>query len=74
MKHTTQLEKDNLNYAYFHIRILERNGVVGGCMAIINISGDIFEVGASILHPKNFYALEYPTSLVPPLKKLPLPL
>ncbi|PON64211.1 Prenylcysteine oxidase [Trema orientale] len=66
MKHTTQLEKYNLNYAYFHIRIFKRNGVVGGRMAIVNVSGDIFEAGASILHPKNFYALEYTTSLVPP--------
>lgn len=43
----------------FSIRIFERNGVVGGRMAIVNVSGEIFEAGASILHPKNFYAVNY---------------
>ncbi|XP_062149004.1 farnesylcysteine lyase [Alnus glutinosa] len=43
----------------FSIRIFERNGVVGGRMATVNVSGEIFEAGASILHPKNFYALNY---------------
>lgn len=43
----------------FSIQIFERNGVVGGRMATVNVSGDIFEAGASILHPKNFHALNY---------------
>lgn len=45
--------------ADFNIRIFERNGVVGGRMATVNVSGDVFEAGASILHPKNLYALQY---------------
>ncbi|KAB9653249.1 hypothetical protein FH972_027054 [Carpinus fangiana] len=47
----------------FSIQIFERNGVVGGRMATVNVSGDIFEAGASVLHPKNFYALNYTQSL-----------
>ncbi|KAM5577854.1 farnesylcysteine lyase [Rosa sericea] len=41
------------------IRMFERNGVVGGRMATVNVSGEFFEAGASILHPKNFYAVNY---------------
>lgn len=41
------------------IRMFERNGVVGGRMATVNVAGDTFEAGASILHPKNFHALNY---------------
>ncbi|KAJ8561394.1 hypothetical protein K7X08_027584 [Anisodus acutangulus] len=41
------------------IRILERNDVVGGRMATVTISGQTFEAGASILHPKNYHALNY---------------
>ncbi|KAF4349804.1 hypothetical protein F8388_001082 [Cannabis sativa] len=43
----------------FHIRIFERNDVVGGRTATVNVSGDFFEAGASILHPKNFHTLNY---------------
>lgn len=43
----------------FTIRIFERNGVVGGRTATVNISGEIFEAGASILHPKNFHARDF---------------
>ncbi|CAB4277878.1 unnamed protein product [Prunus armeniaca] len=43
----------------FTIRIFERNGVVGGRMAIVNVSGQTFEAGASILHPRNLHALSY---------------
>lgn len=28
-------------------------------MATVNVAGDTFEAGASILHPKNFHALNY---------------
>ncbi|KAL8166308.1 hypothetical protein V2J09_007807 [Rumex salicifolius] len=38
------------------IHIFERNAVVGGRMATINLAGEIFEAGASILHPKNYHA------------------
>ncbi|KAK4256821.1 hypothetical protein QN277_006497 [Acacia crassicarpa] len=41
------------------IQMLERNGLVGGRMATVNVAGDTFEAGASILHPKNFHALNY---------------
>ncbi|XP_008227553.1 PREDICTED: farnesylcysteine lyase [Prunus mume] len=43
----------------FTIRIFERNGVVGGRMATVNVSGQTFEAGASILHPRNLHALNY---------------
>lgn len=41
------------------IRIFERRGVVGGRMATVTVGGDTFEAGASILHPKNFHALNF---------------
>ncbi|XP_076902883.1 farnesylcysteine lyase-like [Bidens hawaiensis] len=42
-----------------HIRIFERHPVVGGRMATVTIAGDTFEAGASILHPKNYHALNF---------------
>lgn len=41
------------------IRIFERHGVVGGRMATVSVAGETFEAGASILHPKNYHALEF---------------
>ncbi|GMG99825.1 hypothetical protein Nepgr_001665 [Nepenthes gracilis] len=41
------------------IRIFERNGVVGGRMATVTVANEIFEAGASILHPKNYHALNF---------------
>lgn len=41
------------------IRVFERNGIVGGRIATVNVSGEIFEAGASILHPKNLHAVNY---------------
>ncbi|XP_009796980.1 farnesylcysteine lyase [Nicotiana sylvestris] len=41
------------------IRIFERHEAVGGRMATVTISGETFEAGASILHPKNYHALNY---------------
>ncbi|XP_070041692.1 farnesylcysteine lyase [Nicotiana tomentosiformis] len=41
------------------IRIFERHDAVGGRMATVTISGETFEAGASILHPKNYHALNY---------------
>ncbi|KAF7834126.1 Farnesylcysteine lyase [Senna tora] len=41
------------------IRMFERNDVVGGRMATVNVAGETFEAGASILHPKNYHARNY---------------
>ncbi|CAA0819518.1 Farnesylcysteine lyase [Striga hermonthica] len=41
------------------ITIFERNGVVGGRMATVTISGETFEAGGSILHPKNYHVSNY---------------
>uniref|UniRef100_A0A5B7BD05 Putative Farnesylcysteine lyase n=1 Tax=Davidia involucrata TaxID=16924 RepID=A0A5B7BD05_DAVIN len=41
------------------IQIFERNGVVGGRMATVSVAGEMFEAGASILHPKNYHALNF---------------
>ncbi|KAL5982745.1 hypothetical protein ACLOJK_016821 [Asimina triloba] len=41
------------------IRIFEKRGRVGGRMATVSIAGDTFEAGASIIHPKNFHALNF---------------
>ncbi|XP_043711496.1 farnesylcysteine lyase-like [Telopea speciosissima] len=45
------------------IRIFERHQIVGGRMATVSIGGDTFEAGASILHPKNYHALNFTKSL-----------
>ncbi|KAK3411363.1 hypothetical protein EUGRSUZ_I00123 [Eucalyptus grandis] len=45
--------------ASISIRVFERHGVVGGRMARVNVGGDSFEAGGSILHPKNYYALNF---------------
>ncbi|GKV05095.1 hypothetical protein SLEP1_g17139 [Rubroshorea leprosula] len=45
------------------IRIFERSGVVGGRMATVSVAGDTFEAGASILHSKNYHAVNF-TQLV----------
>ncbi|KAI4317379.1 hypothetical protein L6164_025251 [Bauhinia variegata] len=42
-----------------NIRMFERNGVVGGRIATVTVAGETFEAGASILHPKNFHAVNY---------------
>ncbi|GLJ44512.1 hypothetical protein SUGI_0934390 [Cryptomeria japonica] len=41
------------------IHVFERNSVVGGRMAMVELGGDKFEAGGSILHPKNLYTLQY---------------
>lgn len=41
------------------IRIFERHDIVGGRTATVTIAGETFEAGASILHPKNYHALNY---------------
>ncbi|PHU01181.1 Farnesylcysteine lyase [Capsicum chinense] len=41
------------------IRIFERHNIIGGRTAAVTLSNEIFEAGASILHPKNYHALNY---------------
>ncbi|KAL8096413.1 hypothetical protein AgCh_037397 [Apium graveolens] len=41
------------------IHIFDRSDVVGGRMATVTIAGDTFEAGASILHPKNYHAVNF---------------
>ncbi|KAK1413512.1 hypothetical protein QVD17_35286 [Tagetes erecta] len=41
------------------IRIFERHTVVGGRMATVTIAGETFEAGGTILHPKNYHALNF---------------
>nr|XP_043609427.1 farnesylcysteine lyase [Erigeron canadensis] len=41
------------------IRMFERHHIIGGRMATVTISGETFEAGASILHPKNYHALNF---------------
>ncbi|MFS7996033.1 putative oxidoreductase [Helianthus anomalus] len=41
------------------IHIFERHPPAGSCMATITIAGETFEVGTSILHPKNYHALNF---------------
>lgn len=41
------------------IAIFERSGVVGGRTATVEVAGEEFEAGASILHPKNLHAAAY---------------
>ncbi|KAL7615765.1 hypothetical protein Lser_V15G02978 [Lactuca serriola] len=45
------------------IRMFERHPIVGGRMATVTIGGETFEAGASILHPKNYHALNFTHSL-----------
>ncbi|XWS44671.1 hypothetical protein CRYUN_Cryun15aG0067800 [Craigia yunnanensis] len=42
-----------------NIKIFESRSVVGGRMATVSVGGETFEAGASILHPKNYHALNY---------------
>lgn len=53
------------------IRMFERHGWVGGRMATITVAGETFEAGASILHPKNYHALEFTKLLNLTIKKPP---
>eukprot|EP00249_Psilotum_nudum_P002498 c15569_g1_i1 orf=273-1718(-) len=41
------------------IEIYEKNAVVGGRMAMVELGGDSFEAGASIIHPKNYHAVRF---------------
>lgn len=41
------------------IEIFEKNSVLGGRMAIVDLAGDSFEAGASILHPKNRHTFRF---------------
>lgn len=57
--HFLRLYSSSSNSNPFSIHIFERNGVVGGRMATVNVTGHTFEAGASILHPKNYHAVNY---------------
>ncbi|OIT19877.1 farnesylcysteine lyase [Nicotiana attenuata] len=50
------------------IRIFKRHDAVGGRMATVTISGETFKAGASILHTKNYYALNYTKYLNLPVR------
>ncbi|KAL8130551.1 hypothetical protein V2J09_019706 [Rumex salicifolius] len=41
------------------IHVFERSELVGGRMATVNLSGEVFEAGASILHPKNYHVSNF---------------
>jgi prenylcysteine oxidase/farnesylcysteine lyase len=49
----------NYSTAPLDIDIFEQNDKVGGRMAVVELAGDTFEAGASILHPKNFHAVNF---------------
>ncbi|KAI3972889.1 hypothetical protein MKX01_019547 [Papaver californicum] len=51
------------------IHIFERNGIVGGRTATVTIGGDTFEAGGSIIHPKNYHALNFTHLLNLKIKK-----
>ena len=57
--HFLRLYSSSSNSNPFSIHIFERNGVVGGRMATVNVTGHTFEAGASILHPMNYHAVNY---------------
>ncbi|CAL5368882.1 unnamed protein product [Camellia sinensis] len=57
--HFLRLYSDQSPPPIGQIRIFERRGHVGGRMATISLAGDTFEAGASILHPKNYHAVNY---------------
>ncbi|KAJ9177857.1 hypothetical protein P3X46_013020 [Hevea brasiliensis] len=52
------------------ILLFERNGIVGGRMATVTISGETFEAGASILHPMNYHASNF-TKLLNLKRRIP---
>ncbi|XP_078179315.1 farnesylcysteine lyase [Carex rostrata] len=45
--------------ANLSVRVFERRGQVGGRTAPINISGDLFNAGASIIHGQNLHAIRF---------------
>ncbi|KAJ0972076.1 hypothetical protein J5N97_020035 [Dioscorea zingiberensis] len=53
------------------IHIFERRDRPGGRMATVTIGGDVFEAGASIIHPKNLHALRFASLLNLPHKSKP---
>lgn len=46
-----------------NIHLFERQSIVGGRTATVTIAGDIFEAGASIIHPNNFHAVRFASLL-----------
>lgn len=47
------------NETQMEISVFEKNPTVGGRMAMVELAGDKFEAGGSILHPKNLHTLQY---------------
>ncbi|EPS66297.1 hypothetical protein M569_08479, partial [Genlisea aurea] len=45
------------------IAVFERNGTVGGRTATVTIAGRTFEAGGSIIHPKNYHAVNFTSYL-----------
>ncbi|KAG0578326.1 hypothetical protein KC19_4G014400 [Ceratodon purpureus] len=41
------------------ISIFEEGGKVGGRMAVVELEGDTFEAGGSVIHPKNLHAVRF---------------
>lgn len=41
------------------IHVFEKNPTVGGRMAMVELAGDKFEAGGTILHPKNLHTFQY---------------
>ncbi|KAJ3681478.1 hypothetical protein LUZ60_015967 [Juncus effusus] len=41
------------------VQIFERRGNLGGRTASVNLSGDVFNAGASIIHSKNLHAVKF---------------
>ncbi|GLT25085.1 hypothetical protein SLA2020_002380 [Shorea laevis] len=65
-RYSTQALSDGIQ-----IRIFERSGVVGGRMATVSVAGDTFEAGASILHSKNYHAVNFTQLLGLKMKRPP---
>ena len=51
------------------IHVFERKGIPGGRMATVTVAGETFEAGGSILHPKNWHAVNYTKLLNLKVKK-----
>ncbi|KAJ4786431.1 Prenylcysteine oxidase [Rhynchospora pubera] len=45
--------------SHLSIRVFERRGRIGGRTASVNLSGDLFNAGASIIHGKNLHAVRF---------------
>jgi prenylcysteine oxidase/farnesylcysteine lyase len=55
----SQENKETETETEMEIHVFEKNPTVGGRMAMVELAGDKFEAGGSILHPKNLHTLQY---------------